>query len=575
MNTESIIKLLFLIVLKFLSNVHTYKLTPMKWFDPIYVKNIGPVKLFCRFQVIQYDIEMGDMMYLNRKLGVTLNTLDDICKSIQFNHICTNTIDEIKFLISNIVNNNQYLKTINSQNRKRRTISEISHILQKTIILTDNSYGELKHSLDELQSLVNHLEKSQNKILDHLDYANFNALTQITILNLRNYIQMYDSIMDIFVNKNYRKLVDLMPIENLRADLRTIHIIAKNESCALPIDASLTDLSQLLNISTINSGKMKSTFSIEIKISTVFQKTLELMEGIPIPFAYEKNSYLMLPIHENYLVNLDKTREMVDMIPLTMRERANCNKLNGFLLCSPNEIPFVAKQDLLPHYFIPNYDFCGNQLKISNVIAKPALCNIRMTLHLNQIKILSDTKYYIYIVNPTNIFIQCTHDNYTESVISSSLLTNLNSDCTVKLEQSNFFKHSKTETSINQKSSYVLSIHPFNRNDLIKKEYLDHEFKQTKNLQPEFGDLQSEIRRYNKNLRIIEDNENQLRSKSNTIRYFQYSAVMLIIFSILLCIFLLYKKYKHLIILQPRYQTEIITLNNLHSARTSTSTLNI
>lgn len=211
------------------------------------------VKLFCRNRVIQYDIEIRDITYLNRKLTTTLNTLEKICKSIEPDNICTFTIDEIKFLSTALANKNRYIKDIDTKNRKFRAANEFEDIIQKTITIADESYGELRHNLDALQSLINQMGKSQNKILEHLDYVNFNALAQITVLNLKTFLRMYDSIMDIFINGNYEKIIDLVQMETMKNDLKTIQESAKKESCEIPIDVNLIDLKQLLKIFTVDS----------------------------------------------------------------------------------------------------------------------------------------------------------------------------------------------------------------------------------------------------------------------------------------------------------------------------------
>lgn len=218
--------LLLTIFLTF-EHYYSFRITPTKWLEPIQTKHGELVKLFCRNRVIQYDIEIRDITYLNRKLTTTLNTLEKICKSIEPDNICTFTIDEIKFLSTALANKNRYIKDIDTKNRKFRAANEFEDIIQKTITIADESYGELRHNLDALQSLINQMGKSQNKILEHLDYVNFNALAQITVLNLKTFSRMYDSIMDIFINGNYEKIIDLVQMETMKNDLKTIQESAK------------------------------------------------------------------------------------------------------------------------------------------------------------------------------------------------------------------------------------------------------------------------------------------------------------------------------------------------------------
>lgn len=542
------------------SKVNTFQITPLKRFEPIHARQTDSVRLFCRNQIIQYDIEMRDMTFLNRKLTTTVNTLDDICGTIQFNHICTFTIDEIKFLISALINKNQYLKTMNARATRLRSTDEFGEIIQKTIILADNSYGELRHSLDELQSLINQIGKSQNKILEHLDYVNFNALAQITILNLKTFSQMYDSIMEIFINQNYKKLADLIPIESLKTDLKTIQKLAKNESCEVPINIASMNLLQLLSISRIDSRKSGNTFSIKITISTAYEKIFDLIEATSMPFLYRKNSYLMLPVHDSYLMYSDKQLDNVNLIPFTLEDKLNCKKLTDFLLCNPRENSMTTKPYALTNFFIPNPEFCDKTENLLKITSNPQLCNVKMTLHLNRIIKLTDTKYYIYAITPTNISIKCIHQNYTQTILEPSLIDNLNTNCSIGFEHSDFYERRQTETNVSQKSSYTFPIYSFVANDLIKKERSEYEFKQSKDLQPEFGSLQEKIRKYNHEM-----TKNRDQSKSEIPKIVPIFIALLIATAIIIFIFSAYKCYYRVIRI-PRTSIHMNTLSSESNA---------
>lgn len=543
-----------------------FSIAVLKWFEPIHVRQAGPVRLSCRNQIIQYDIEMKEMTSLNKKLAVTMQTLDNICDSIQFNHICTFTIDEIKFLSNALINKSRYVKAMNAPSRKYRLIDEIGNIIQKTITLADNSYGELRHSLDELQSLINHIGKSQNKILEHLDYVNFNSLAQITILNLKNFSQMYDSIMDIFFNGNYKRLVDLIPIENLRADLRSIQKLALNESCEIPVSITSIDLAQLLSIFTIDAIKTGNIFSIKIKISTAYEKIFELVEAISIPFLYQNRSYLMQPVYGNYLMYTNETHDAIDLIPFTLEDKLNCKKLAESLLCNPQETPIIMKPYMLSRYFIPNPEFCGNSEKLSEITSRPQLCNVKLTLHTNHIIRLSDTKYYIYVVTPANISIQCIQENFVEVIKQPSFIMDINSNCSIGFGLSNSYGRKQTKTNVNQKSSYVFPIYAFTHDDLIKKEPREYEYKQYKNLQPEYGSLQEDIQKYNREQVI---RKTQPKPKSDLSPTAQVFIILAVVATIILGLFILYKVYYRAI----RIPRTLVHMNTLNSG--STSTINI
>lgn len=299
---------------------------PSETFENIYTKRLNRAKIFCRNRIIQYDVEIRNTKDVTTTVAKSNELLTNICRRARANHLCSLTLGEIQTLIETLQSKHDIIQNIQIKQRKPRDNSGIESIVQQSITLSDYSYSDLRQGLKELQSLIGSMGRNQNKIANHLDYINFDSLTQLTILNLKNHLRLYDTILDILMNTNYKKLTDLIPIEKLKIELQNIQRQAAEEGCIIPINLYYLNMAQLLLISNISAKRMGNHLMIKITVPTVYQSEFELLEAIPIPFEYNNSSYELTPITQFCLIYIDKTKEFQDVYysALNLEDKNRC-----------------------------------------------------------------------------------------------------------------------------------------------------------------------------------------------------------------------------------------------------------
>lgn len=254
--------------------------------------------------------------------------------------------------------------------------------------------------------------RNQNRMANHLDYINFDSLTQLTILNLKNHLRLYETILDILMNTNYKKLTDLIPIEKLKLEFQNIQRQASEENCMIPINLDYLNMAQLLLISTISTKRMGNHLMIKITIPTVYQSEFDLLEAIPISSEYQNATYEIIPIAQFCLIYIDKTEEFQNVYysPLNLQDKTRCITLaEGISLCYPDKAmqvtQFNTTLEFKPshYFFLPDLEACDvrNRNFYEHMNHNSNYCNVRRVRHTNQkplyITPVNQCSYRIYI----------------------------------------------------------------------------------------------------------------------------------------------------------------------------------
>lgn len=458
-------------------------------------------KLFCRYHIIEFEIEIKAIDDVNEKITSSISILKSICQKIHFNHICLFMMNEIKILSNSFNSKNKIIQNLQTYTRRRRTMNEFLSVLQKTVYITDNSYNNLKTGIEQMQSLTNMLRKTQNKFLDNLDYTNFYSLAQLIEMNLKNLLHITNAIIELFVNKNFQKIMDLVPIEILKKNFANINLTAQKENCKIPFNSNTLEIAKLLKIAKVSLIRNSQNFTIKIKIPTTYKNSYQIVKSIPLPFMYKNSTYEAQPIYENYLF-FQENNDILYSIPFSTTEKIECTSIkNNLLMCNPKCA--VQKTKIIPSqtFFLPEFQKC-NKLNFeffSDLPKQFRNCNLKQTYHANRIIPISNEEIFIYIVEPTFLKIVCPSEMVNRYINSSLFVLNLENQCSLYIDNGLIAEHSNKNTSIKKHRLNLFLSYSISTEDLIKKDPKNFNIKPIKELHSELNDLKNQVTTIQKN----------------------------------------------------------------------------
>lgn len=266
------------IIVVILCSALAYEVSKTNEKELIFISHTEDIKLFCRYHPIMYELELRGINEIKNKIANSIELLTQICNNVKYNHICLFMMSEIKILYKTLQEKSKLIK-ITQMQAKEHKITQILSTVGKTITLTDTTYNNLEQGLLEMQSLINFLGKHQNKLQDHLDYVNFDSLAQLTEMSLRNCMSLFESMIEIFIHKNFQHILNLLPTEIIRKDLITIMQKSQVESCEIPGEAKNISFNQILHSSNIESLQTDYSFIIKIKIPTAYENSFQLLQA--------------------------------------------------------------------------------------------------------------------------------------------------------------------------------------------------------------------------------------------------------------------------------------------------------
>lgn len=483
--------------------------TPTNQMGSIYPRKIGNTKLFCRNRVIEYSIEIGDIRTTKDNIKIGLELLSKTCEKTEFNTICQYIASEIKLLTTAIDNKYKIIESANimtsHEHRRKRKIDEIPEIITKTITLSDYSYSDLKQNLEEMRTLYGFIEKANNRRLTHIDYINFNSLSTLIILKIKKQILFLKQILDITLNPTNNKLSELISLDILKIEFEAIQKAALKEHCHLPIDyMKLIEIAKYLKICSTKIEIIGKYLYITLRIPTFYRVIYELIKPIPIPFSRLNVSYSITPNSPYYLNYMDRDTNSTYSVPLSLEDKLNCTVITNYITCFPrtsSRIIEVVKSADNILISVCNVEQLENRAKWKVFSTE---CSIKPTPHTNQLIYLSGNMYYLHIVRPTSLKINCIETSLNRKVNSSVLIKNMRKDCFIHYDDGWFtrLKEQKMQTvhqSTNQYTPYSIL-----ERDLIQKDITTTDnFKPMRNLQSDFGNLQDQIRNYNNRPKMI------------------------------------------------------------------------
>lgn len=457
------------------------------------VTSTESAKLFCRHHTVDYEIEISAIYQVNEKISSSISVLKNICQKVQFNHICLYVMNEIRSLSKLFFNRSRLIQNFQLYSRRRRVMNNFMSILQKTVLLTDNSYNDLKNGINEMQSLVNNLRKSQNKFLDEYDYTNFYSLAQLTELNLRNLLHITNAIVELFLNKNIEHITEVVPLQALKETFLRVNEDAKKDNCELPLEINNLEMIKILKMSKVLLTKTTKTLSIKLQIPTTSKQIYRITKSISLPFPSNNLSFEVQPITEEYLF---VEKEVIFALPFSFYEKTKCSILKSdIFMCNPENAMQITNTRPLESFFLPEFEKCNefNKSHMDDFSKYRINCNIKQSLHLNRIIPISSHEVYVYIVKPTPIHISCPTHNLNKYINSSIFIENLDIQCSVRVNDAYLADHSNKNSTNNKKQYNLLSSYAISDSDLIKKEPKIFTVKPLNEFQPDFTDLKNEI----------------------------------------------------------------------------------
>lgn len=199
-------------------------------------------------------------------------------------------------------------------------------------------------------------------------------------------------------------------------------------------------------------------------------------------------------------------------------------------------IQFNASLEFKPsHYFLlPELEACDirNKQFYDHMKNNSNYCNVRRIRHTNQIVPLMESKYFIYIVKQTVIELQCGDKSTSYNTSKSMIVSNLHSDCSIKMDQSHSLERRNASAGRISRTARMFQTYSLTNNDLIQKDERKYNITELRNLQSEYGNLEEKVRKVHPIIQFIHKPENG----ENLI----YVLLAASLFTIVVCI--IYKK---------------------------------
>lgn len=383
----------------------------------IFLRQLGDTKIFCRNRVLEFNIELEDVIKVDREITSVMNMMIDICNNVKYSSMCHIEMEEIHVLYRIFQDKYKIIDSASfktdSNNRRKRNIDEIEDIIQKSITLNDVSYSDAKLNIEELKSITHQLINSQEKFNTDIDYINFNTLSQLIILNLKRHTNLYNKIIDITIDKNPKKLIDLISLNILESDIEKLQLQTDKEQCHIPIEDKQHEILSYLKLADIQFQIYRNYFVVSIYLPTFFKTTFVLTQAISIPFRHRSSTYVINPINEYHITFKTNYGNDIHSIPLSIEEKLNCKNIQRFNLCYPQKATIIFDKTKFDYLFNPNSYIC-NDRDIKNFEWWKAMydaCRPHKIPHMNQIIRLNETDYFIYIINTTSVRIRCNDEH--------------------------------------------------------------------------------------------------------------------------------------------------------------------
>lgn len=484
-----------------------------KNFGIIYVKRIQSARVFCTYKLLQYNVEIERFTKLRVELSNFVETLREICSMTRFRTICTYMTEEIDVLAGDLERKHRLIESASTESphsyRKKRNVDELYDVIKKTISITDNGYSDLRQSIEEIRLFIRTLEKGENKLLNYIDYINFNSLAQLAITITKRHIKYYDLILDIHINSNYKALIDLISIDLVRNELKNLKNKMKGESCELIYDLKLIDIVNILKVSSMRSKIVRNNLSVSFKIPTFFKELYDLIQAISIPYEHNGGTYFSQVRTPYYLININRDTNETYSIPMSTEEKINCKHAPDNLLCFPTRYIQISKapEKEPDYFFLPDVQSCRNNNEQKKTIPIAYNCHPMRAAHMNQIIQLTRETYYIYIIKPTKARFSCTKsvEVNNQILIKPQVIYHLEDDCSITLEDGNLPKRKDVQMPSLYQDFHIREQHVIENENLIGKESIVvGNSNRMRNIQPEFAHIQEQMEHLPK-IRLVQE----------------------------------------------------------------------
>lgn len=477
----------------------------------IFLRYLGDTKIFCRNRVLEFNLELEDINKVDREISSVMNIMIDICNNAKYSSMCHIEMEELHVLYRMFQDKYKIIDSASFQtdlnDRKKRNLDEIEDIIQKSITLNDISYSNTKQNIDELKSITHQLINSHEKLNTDIDYINFNTLSQLIILNIKRHINLYNKIIDISIDKNPKKLVDLISLNILESEMEKLQIQIDKEHCHMPIENKHHEIISYLKLAEIQFQISRNYFVVSIYLPTFFKTTFNLAQAISIPFRYRSATYIVKPVNQYYLTYKKDFGNEIHSIPLSVEEKLSCKNIQRFNLCYTQKATIILNIDKFENLFNPESYICkGRDIQdFEWWKAVYDVCKPKKMPHINQIIRLNNTDYFIYVINTTSVRIACNEEHQVYKVSEPILIKNLDDECSIILHDNVHMERKTVYAKTFYQESYGFSAY-VNGKSLIHRE--DTQFvepSEVRNLQSKFINLHEKIDSYMDQPKIVQN----------------------------------------------------------------------
>lgn len=324
-----------------------------------------------------------------------------------------------------------YMETpCTNQTKKRINPSSASYYFMPNNL--NYQYSEMKKILEALLRKTKDLNTyTPRSLMDESDIGLFFLMERISLFLQRNTLTN-QLIANILCEQDYNAFLQMATGDMLRDKITLANQNAIENDCQIPMIIDEIDLLKLLEISEIQADLLADTFTVNLKIPSIYQRKYNLYQVISLPFLYQNNTYALKPNYPYYLISESAHDGITFLYTMRLEDIDNCTQWSTHLICRP-ETPLKLTHRTFngQREEIPSVERCANKSP-EEVFKASDFCEIFDIPNENKIIKITKSTHYIYIIRPTVMTIKC--PNKSENLtLNESRLIALRSGCELVL----------------------------------------------------------------------------------------------------------------------------------------------
>lgn len=167
-------------------------------------------------------------------------------------------------------------------------------------------------------------------------------LLQLTQLLLAEYYRLFGQIRRALSDTRNGKFNEMIPKQQLRADLLHIKQLLKATQ-ALPIDPAEEDAMHIIKFSQVKTALHNRRILVEVAIPIAEREEFRLYKAIPIPIKLGSSQVITTAYSTFFLLNMERTK----YIPMTQQQLNNGKRMtNNEMLYKPTATTILSSNDI-------------------------------------------------------------------------------------------------------------------------------------------------------------------------------------------------------------------------------------